>query len=95
LGLAARAYGAFQYYRPDSLTKHDGLSAVEEHTMTDSPSDGSGPTVAEIGRDQNDEYDRDADLARVAREAAAGLTTDLTVDHQELEPPPPPQPNAT
>ena len=64
--------------------------------MTDSPGDGSGPTAAEIGRDQNEGHDRDASLARIAREAAAGMTTDLTVDHPELEPPPPPpQPNAT
>jgi len=60
--------------------------------MTESPGDGSGPTGAEIGRDQNEEHDRDAALARTAREAAAAMTTDLTVDHPELEPPP--QPNA-
>lgn len=64
--------------------------------MTDSPGDGSGPTASEIGRDQNEEHERDAALARIAREAAAGMTTDLTVEHPELEAPPAPrQPNAT
>jgi hypothetical protein len=63
--------------------------------MTDSAGDASGPTTAEIGRDQNEDHDRDAALARLAREAATGTTTDLTVDHPGLEPPPPPPPNAT
>ena len=64
--------------------------------MTESPGDGSGPTAAEIGRDQNDERERDATLAQTAREAAADMTTDLTVDHPDHQsPPPPPSPNQT